>query len=172
MALRDVSANPSYYFDVVKKKCVERPEYIHLLRMQHYFPHQSIASLLESPDFDPVNSGGKAQKVDASTETPTHFQESYFDKNYHWNEWELRKRALQVANLRNCRTTAQQTDNSHFTRDNASQVYQPKAQTTQTRKDRGTNPPVTTLYIKGLRGDAESKVETVQLKTDLLGNPE
>lgn len=172
MALRDVAANPAYYFDAVKDKCIERPEYIHLLRMQHYFPHQSISSLLENPDFDPVNSGGKAQKVDASTETPTHFQESYFDKNYHWNEWELRKRALQVANLKNCRTTAQQTDNSHFTRDNASQVYQPKVQTTQTRKDLGTNPPVTTLYIKGLRGDSESKVETVQLKTDLLGNPE
>ena len=84
----------------------------------------------------------------------------------------MRKRALQVANLRNCRTTAQQTDNSHFTRDNASQVYQSKVQTTQTRKDQGTNPLKTTIYLQGLRGKSDGKVKAVQLKTDLLGSLE
>jgi len=36
---------------------------------------------------------------DVGTGTPTHFVESYIDINYHWNEWELRRRALQIVNL-------------------------------------------------------------------------
>ena len=56
--------------------------------------------------------------------TPTHFIESHIDIHYHWNEWELRRRALKIANLMKCETTAQQTDMSHFRRDNDAQVIQ------------------------------------------------
>jgi hypothetical protein len=37
---------------------------------------------------------------DVGTGTPTHFVESFIDINYHWNEWELRRRALQIVNLK------------------------------------------------------------------------
>ena len=155
---------------------MERPEYIHLLRMQGAFPAQSIARLLENPEFDPASGGGKSLTADASTETPTHFIEKNIDINYHWNEWELRKRALKVANLRKCATTAQQTDLSHFKRDNTSQVFLSKESTTQTRKDQGSNPPLKTSYIQGLRGkiDEEKKdqVRVITLTTDLLGYSE
>jgi hypothetical protein len=33
-----------------------------------------------------------AVKVDAGTQTPTHFTEKFMDVNYEWNEWALRRR--------------------------------------------------------------------------------
>lgn len=49
---------------------------------------------------DQLLSDTLVQKRDASTETPTHFIKKHIDVNYHWNEWELRRRALRVVNLR------------------------------------------------------------------------
>lgn len=89
---------------------------------------------------------------DASTETPTHFVERNFDPSYEWNEWALRRRALQMTNIRNCSTTGAQTDLSHFRRENDSQVYLPKNKVTQTRKNSSTQPPLITQYAAGLRG--------------------
>lgn len=37
--------------------------------------------------------------VDKGTETPLHFVEKNIDPSYCWNEWELRKKALQMANI-------------------------------------------------------------------------
>jgi hypothetical protein len=31
-------------------------------------------------------------KVDAETQTPSHFTERFIDVNYEWNEWALRRR--------------------------------------------------------------------------------
>ena len=89
--------------------------------------------------------------VDAGTETPTHFVTKNIDPNYDWNEWGLRRRALQIANLRKCATDGTQTDMSHFRRENESQVYLPRDQNTQTRTDRGTNPKRVHTYLAGLR---------------------
>eukprot|EP00953_Heterococcus_sp_UTEX-ZZ885_P023188 12761-Heterococcus_DN1.PRE.4 len=86
-------------------------------------------------------------------------------------------RALQLANLRKCVTTAQQTDESHFRRENTTQVWPPRAKETQTTTSSGTNPPrqaraaraasmlwckqahavvcqLTVQYFAGLRDDA------------------
>lgn len=86
----------------------------------------------------------------------------YIDVNYHWNEWELRRRALKVVNLKGryrsslcfripsaddqclhnvntdtentgCKTTSQQTDESHFKRDSDTQVYEQRTNATQTK---------------------------------------
>jgi hypothetical protein len=59
-------------------------------------------------------------------------------------------RALQLANLRKCVTTAQQTDESHFRRENTTQVWPPRAKETQTTTSSGTNPPRqvnTAMYV-------------------------
>jgi hypothetical protein len=88
---------------------------------------------------------------DASTETPVHFVKKNIDPNYDWNEWGLRRRALQIANLKKCATDGTQTDMSHFRRENESQVYLPRTQETQTKQDTGTNPKRVHTYIAGLR---------------------
>lgn len=162
--LRAFIQNPQHYLDAIKDRVVKNPEYIHILRMQRWFPNASIAKLMDSQNSDSTilddsktGFGGKPATKDASTGTPVHFVERYIDNSYHWNEWELRKRALKVVNLKNCVTTSQQTDNSHFRRDNDTQVYEFRAKDTQTRREKGTNPAIVTTYMAGLRGRAGDK---------------
>ena len=159
--LRDFMENPDLYLKAVRIKAIENPEYIHLLRLQRWFPSASIARLLEQDDFDATAAFGKPATKDASTSTPTHFIESYIDINYHWNEWELRRRALKIANLTKCVTTAQQTDQSHYRRDNDAQVYELRDKGTTTKKDAGTNPPIVTTYVAGLRGQPDRTSQAV-----------
>ena len=153
--------NPDYYLNQIRLRALHHPEYIHLLRLQRWFPSTSIARLLEQNDFDPRAVGGQPATRDASTGTPTHFVESYIDFNYHWNEWELRRRALKVVALKNCATSSSQTDNSHFRRDNVTQVYEQREHETQTRREKGTNPPKVTTFIAGLRGALPQDADAV-----------
>jgi len=103
--------------------------------------------------------------------------ENYIDVNYHWNEWELRRRALKVVALRGCATSASQTDKSHYRRENETQVYEQREKDSQTRQDTGTNPPIVTTYVAGLRGavpegqEAVSKYTTsdVDMRADAKG---
>jgi hypothetical protein len=150
-AIRAFISDPMYYLDRIKTRACKNPEFIHLLRLQHYFPTASIAKLVQRPEFDAV-SNTSVMKKDASTDTPIHFIEKHIDPNYEWNEWKLRQKVLQITNLKNCITVSQQTDNSHFRRDNETQVYTQRVKETQTKRDNGTNPKITTTYITGLRG--------------------
>jgi len=170
LALTAFLKDPEKYLDDIKGRARKSPEFIHLLRIQNWFPAVSIAKLLNNADFD-RSAGGKSLTREASTETPLHFQEKNIDVNYHWNEWELRRRALKVSNLKKCLTTSQQTDDSHFRRDNDSQVYLQKQKGVQTKREKGTNPPTKTSYVAGLRGavsDANpTKGRVVTLTLDL-----
>ncbi|VDO69376.1 unnamed protein product [Schistosoma margrebowiei] len=62
-------------------------------------------------------------KVDCGVQTVLHPIETYIDKNYYWNEWDLRKNALKLVNLRKKATASVQTILSNWRRDNATQVY-------------------------------------------------
>ena len=150
--LHSFMRNPDYYLNQVRFRALHHPEYIHLLRLQRWFPSTSIARLLQQNDFDPRAVGSQPATRDASTGTPTHFVETYIDVNYHWNEWELRRRALKVVSLKNCVTNGSQTDSSHFRRDNETQVYLQREKDTQTKRDGQTQVPRSTTYVAGLRG--------------------
>mmetsp|Transcript_15434 Transcript_15434/g.23290 ORF Transcript_15434/g.23290 Transcript_15434/m.23290 type:complete len:740 (-) Transcript_15434:175-2394(-) len=160
VAIKAFMDDPAYHIKKIKETAQKSPEYIHLLRLQNYFPSASIARLVERPDFD-AQSGSKPTTKDASTGTPTHFIEKRIDPHYHWNEWVLRQRVLKVVNLKNCRTVGQQTDQSHFKRDSETQVYLPRAKETQTKRDRGTNPATKSVYITGLRGKLSEDAKAV-----------
>ena len=69
-----------------------------------------------------------------------HFVEKHIDYNYKWNTWDLRRKAIQYANLRKAKTTSMQTNSSHFRAAAASQVWLPKEHGTQTGISKGTNP--------------------------------
>jgi len=152
VAIKAFIADPETYLAQIKEKALRNPEYIHLLRLHRWFPTASIARLLRMHEMETNNKTGMPLSKDASTGMPTHFVESYIDINYHWNEWELRRRALKIVNLKNCSTTSQQTDASHFLRDNETQVYPHRIKGTQTKREKGTNPPTVTTYVAGLRG--------------------
>lgn len=147
--IRDFVDDPGKYFDGVIDQCRKNPELIHLLRLDDVFKHISILSLLQSKEGGP----GLSSKlmVDKSIETPTHFIEKNLDPNYCWNEWELRKKAIQMANIRNMQTKANQTILSNFKVDSETQVWLKKEKGTNTGINKGTNPLRPRNYIVGLR---------------------
>ncbi|WIA34457.1 hypothetical protein OEZ86_012790 [Tetradesmus obliquus] len=109
-----------------------------------------------------------AVKVDAETQTLTHFSERHIDVNYEWNEWALRRRVIALANLRTKATHSAQTALSHFRRDGDSQTWQPKAAAAQTKVTKGSSMPRKLRYVAGLRGAPETaKMKVVALELDI-----
>lgn len=84
-------------------------------------------------------------------QTPTHFQERFIDHSYFWNEWDLRRQAIKMANIRNKKTIGCQTGSSYFKVNNETQIWPLKEQSTMTEVDKGTNPIWPRNYIVGLR---------------------
>ena len=70
--------------------------------------------------------------LDKDIQTPVHFVERNFDPNYFWNEWELRKKAIQMANIRKNQTKACQTILSNFRVDSDTQTFLKKDVETNT----------------------------------------
>ena len=55
-----------------------------------------------------------------------HIVDEYIDHKYQWNEWELRRRALMLVNLKDKCTHSTQTNQSHFRRESETQHYEPR----------------------------------------------
>jgi hypothetical protein len=154
-------AEPDRFFGSVREVCYKRPELIHLLRVHEDFPKSSLHTIIQ------LTAGRQAvMQADAGTETPLHFQESHIDKNYEWNEWSMRKKALHMADIRRKCTHSTQTALSHFRRENESQIYLPRDAATNTQKSTGTNPPILKKYYTGLRGEPQP-MKVVEVKFDL-----
>ena len=174
-AMDEFMRDPSRFITGVIDVARKNPELIHLLRLQNHFPAASLSTLVQNNRLYQAGGGGGGagndgihpllgvptpKMVDAATETPLHFVEKNIDPNYDWNEWGLRRRALQIANLRKCATDGTQTDMSAFRRENESQVYLPRENNTQTRSDRGTNPTRVHTYLAGLRNGGSTDYAT------------
>lgn len=105
-------------------------------------------------------------KCDSETQTDTHILEANIVKSYEWNEWELRRKAIKLANLRTRVTHSMQTNLSNMRRDTAIQIWPPKVQGTQTKEDNNTNVPKPQVFLAGLRGGGMSE-PTKMTKMDL-----
>ena len=171
VALQSFLDDPLKYVEGVKTVAMKNPELIHLLRLQASFPNTAIAKLMgtsaKTPETLPLGFPAPASKVDVSTSTPLHFVEKNIDPSYSWNEWTLRKRAPQLANLKKCKTSSQQTDESHMRRENDSQVYLPRTKSTMTKTSTGTNVARKITYVKGLRGEGIKDVSRVNLSLEV-----
>lgn len=143
------------------------PELIELLQLHEFF----ASDVQRGSQFG----GGQrdaAVMSNCSVQTDTHPMESNMVKDYEWNEWALRKKAIHLANLRQKKTHSVQTDRSNYRRETSTQVYLPKKAGTQTRRDASTSVPKPVTYIKGLRGPRGSKatkVEVVDLTVGIGG---
>lgn len=168
--LKSFCERPTQYLDAVLMEAMVGPELVILLGLSSAIVE---AALQESENVQVVAESSvpskptKSTKVDSCTETPVHFVESHIDHKYTFSEWELRRRALQMADLRSKRTHSVQTNKSHFRRENETQVYLPKESAVQTAKEKGIQPRKETRYIQGLRGDPSSKLKVVTLELDL-----
>jgi hypothetical protein len=136
----------SSHIESIANNAKLNPELIQLLDL-----HTQFGNVSSYADFSHTSTRPQ-MKADSGSQTDTHFHEKNIVKNYEWNEWELRRKALKLANLRRRLTKSVQTDFSHFRRENATQIYLPKEQTSQTKRDNYSNVPQPKVYLSGLRG--------------------
>jgi len=160
---------PAKYVQAVLNAAKRAPELIHMLRLQEHFPAASISEIMRQ--HAQIGGGGSVlappkSYQDSNVQTVTHLMEKNMDMSYEWNEWALRRRALQLANLRQKKTTSSQTDDSALRRSAETQVYLPREGETQTGVSTGTAAPISRNYIAGLRGSPDSRMEMVNLTYD------
>lgn len=105
----------------------------------HYVGSRTSASLITAKDVE--------------TQTETHPIPSNIDKNYHWNVWDLRRRAIGLANLMKCETNSSQTNISYGCFQANTQTYSSKTGETQTRCNSSTvmsKPTTLGSYIRDI----------------------
>ncbi|NWI46680.1 CF206 protein, partial [Picathartes gymnocephalus] len=141
--------DPDKFIQLNIEKAKEYAELIQLLELRHQFeylvPHAQARNAKKGSMKPPP-------KHDSGTQTDTHILPPTIVRSYEWNEWELRRKAIKLANLRRKLTHAMQTDLSHMRRENFTQVYLPKDVGTQTKRDNTSNVPKPQIFLKGLRG--------------------
>ncbi|KAL3319776.1 hypothetical protein Ciccas_001547 [Cichlidogyrus casuarinus] len=126
---------------------IELKAMIQLLNLQNYFANSKlILGNKMKPSF----------ANDCSIQTETHPIDSHIDWDYHWNEWELRRRAIKLADIKNKKTRSLQTNLSHFLRDNVTQVWLPKDKGVMSKKENYSQVPKPSMFIHGLRGNSDS----------------
>jgi len=156
--------NPEKWHMEALEVARRKPELVPLLGLQNEFPH------LQAPKI-PIRASQPKPKEskyrDSEIQTEVHPVESYIDRTYHWNQWELMKRKKILKSLENKRTKSGQTDASHFRRESQAQTYAKKEKGEQTMTETGTSMPRNVRYIAGLRGDSMAKAKVVTMTLDL-----
>ncbi|NXC94237.1 CF206 protein, partial [Certhia familiaris] len=148
--------DPDKFIQLTVEKAKKNAELIHLLELRHQFEYLV-------PQARNANRGSikPPPKRDSGTQTDTHILPPTIVRSYEWNEWELRRKAIKLANLRRKLTHAMQTDLSHMRRENFTQVYLPKDVGTQTKRDNSSNVPKPQIFLRGLRGGSSPTTHMV-----------
>ncbi|CAD8087724.1 unnamed protein product [Paramecium primaurelia] len=146
IAINEFLSEPQRYLTGVIDICRQKPHLIRLFRVEENFKNLNLKLTFESGSLL-----SNKLMVDKDVQTPVHFIEKNLDPNYCWNEWELRRKAIQMANIRKRQTKASQTILSNFKVDSEAQVYEMKDQSTSTGQNKGLNPLRPRNYIVGLR---------------------
>ncbi|NXF94780.1 CF206 protein, partial [Eubucco bourcierii] len=154
--------DPEKFIQLNVEKAQEYTELIQLLELHHQFEYLAPYTQARKADKSLMK---PTIKCDSNTQTDTHILPPTIVTSYEWNEWELRRKALKLANLRRKLTRAMQTDLSQMRRDNCTQVYLPKDVSTQTKHDSSSNVPRPQIFLAGLRGG--SSPTTHLAKVDL-----
>ncbi|XP_072822461.1 cilia- and flagella-associated protein 206-like [Vicugna pacos] len=152
--------NPENYIDIIREKAKKNAELIQLLEL-----HQQFETLIPCSQMKDVNKHytKPITKCESSTQTDTHLLPPTIVRSYEWNEWELRRQAIKLANLRQKVTHSVQTDLSHMRRENCSQVYPSKDASTQSMTEGSSRVPRPQIYIAGLRGGKSKTTHGVKV---------
>ena len=120
--------------------------------MNEEFPMANLSNLFRDKEMFTFKYKSSSVMVDKGIQTEVHIHEKGFiDPNYVWNEWELKKKALQLADIMKKKTISSQTYISHFRRENETQVWLPKDQMVNTTVSKGTNLSIEKNYVSDLR---------------------
>lgn len=142
--------NPQYYVENVVNLAKHFPDLVELLQLYSFFPTVETLEKVKSYTRERLL-GRIVVRSDTSSQTDTHISDSYIDPKYQWNEWELRRQAIMLVNLRKKATHSTQTKSSSFKRDSETQVYLPKENSSQTVQDSSTQVAPIRNYFSGLR---------------------
>lgn len=77
--------------------------------------------------------------AEVEVQTETHPVPRCQDKDYKWNVWDYRRKAIQLANIRKCKTTSAQTTVNYQRYGAATQTWSPRENGAQTNTDNCTN---------------------------------
>ncbi|NXW69445.1 CF206 protein, partial [Hirundo rustica] len=157
-AAYNFAQDPDKFIQLNIEKAKKYAELIQLLELHH-----QVEYLVPHAQTRNANEGlmKPHPKCDSGTQTDTHILPPTIVRSYEWNEWELRRKAIKLANLRRKLTHAMQTDLSHMRRENFTQVYLPKDVGTQTKRDNSSNVPKPQIFLKGLRGGSSPTTHMV-----------
>ncbi|NP_991180.1 cilia- and flagella-associated protein 206 [Danio rerio] len=161
-AAYEFSCRADEYTAAVLETASRTPELIQLLQLQQHFTsstaysqlpagHQSLTAGMPSGQKLLLKS---ISKSDAGVQTEIHPLQSNICTSYEWNEWEMRRKAIKLANLHSKVTRSSQSDWSLMRRHNSSQTFLPKDASCQTKRDGQSLVPKAQVYLSGLRGAA------------------
>lgn len=160
-ALKNFAKDPFRFLSPTLMNSISSdPPLIYLLGLHPYLPKEVY--LYGSRKVSSTDNARDIIAVKAEATTQTGQIAPHKDTHYVWDEWELRRLALQLAGLRTKKTKSSQTTLSNFRRDNDTQVFLPKEQGTQTLVDAATQPPRVVRYLAGLRGTESSAIKVVE----------
>lgn len=171
-AMRDFVGNPLKYIDGVVTWARRRPVLIHLLTLQDQIVLSDIAQLFTLSTLHDVRLHADmvaADKGTTATQTEEEREPAPPGEKYEWNQWELRREAIKLANLTSKITRSTQTTQSVFRTEKTSQVYVARDQSTMTAVDKGTNVARVQIHQTGIRGAPTCSLAVVALThTDVV----
>lgn len=80
-----------------------------------------------------------SKSVEVEVQTELHPVPFYKDEKYFWNLWDLRRKAIELADLRRKKTTSAQTAMTYHRLDVAQQLYETRQKSLQTRESKESN---------------------------------
>lgn len=124
---------------------------INLLDLSEDFPNANLNELFRNKDNETYKYRSTVTMVDKEIQTVVHPIKQSIDRNYVWNEWELKKQALKLADLIKKKTVSTQTYLSHFRRENDSQIYPLVNKKMNTMHEKGTSLVIEKKFVPALR---------------------
>ncbi|KAL6262791.1 hypothetical protein P5V15_005581 [Pogonomyrmex californicus] len=154
--------NPDRYVYEALNFVRNHPEYIHLFQL-----HEEIEAMQNQEE---LTEKGLRLKIrhDQKVQTDVHILPPYIDKDYTSSIWELKRRALRLANISRCATRSTQTFNSHFRYGIYVQAAPPQDKEVQTKRDNYTNTKKLKTFMFGLRGRRDDNQHVISFLEDEL----
>ena len=150
--LQEFIDNPSKYINELNEYVKKNSYLINLLNMTEEFPNGNLANMFRDKDSAAYKYKNSKVLIDEGCQTVDHvYERGYIDPDYEWNEWDLKKKAIQLANIMKKKTVSCQTLLSHFRRENETQVYPLKNSEANTTVNTGTNLSIPKSYAVGFR---------------------
>ncbi|KAJ8973097.1 hypothetical protein NQ317_008189 [Molorchus minor] len=154
----EFSKRPKDYVMRVLELVRKKPHLIHFLDIKEQL--QEVADLKQLTE-EKIMKTSKEKEVQCLEFTE--IMPSNIDRSYMWNIWDLKREAIQLANLSKCKTVSTQTWRTPSRNTIQSQTYEQRDKNLQTKQDNYSNVPKPSNFIYGLRGRKDNEQFIIDL---------